>query len=140
MSVAFHLALPVPDLEAARRFYGVVLGCAEGRSAASWVDFDFFGHQLSLHAVPDLVARAVTNPVDGDAVPIPHFGCVLTMSEWRALRLRLEVAQTAFVVGPRVRFEGQVGEQATMFFHDPAGHALEFKAFADAGRLFAREP
>jgi uncharacterized protein len=140
MAVAFHLALPVSDLAAARAFYGDVLGCCEGRSAPTWVDFNLFGHQLSLHLLPEASPRGATNPVDGDAVPIPHFGCVLTLSEWHHLRERLEAAGTEFIVGPRTRFEGEVGEQATLFIRDPAGHALEFKAFADPSTLFANDP
>ena len=134
----FHLAMPVDDLEAARRFYGDVLGCREGRSAERWVDFDLYGHQLSLHLVEGAGARGA-NPVDGDQVPVPHFGVVLLWEHWHELRDRLVAANTAFVIPPRVRFEGQAGEQATFFFHDPAGNALEFKSFRDPARLFLTE-
>ena len=133
----FHHAFPVRDIDSTRRFYVEVLGCREGRSAPTWIDFDLFGHQLSAHVKPEQLRQPVTNAVDGDAVPIPHFGCVLDMDRWRALRDRLLEHEVDFVVGPRIRFEGQVGEQATMFFHDPSGNALEFKAFADHARLFA---
>jgi uncharacterized protein len=132
----FHLALAVDDLEAARAFYRGVLGCHEGRSAPRWVDFDLYGHQLSLH-LADSVAERVHNPVDGDSVPIPHFGVILRWDDWAALRVRLEEAGVGFIVGPRVRFEGQPGEQATMFFADPAGNMLEFKSFRDPARIFA---
>ena len=132
----FHLAFPVDDLAAARAFYGGVLGCAEGRSSATWVDFDFHGHQLVAHLA---AASAITrNAVDGDAVPVPHFGLVLGWDEWEALRDRLAAAGTAFEIAPHIRFVGQPGEQATMFFFDPAGNALEFKAFRDIGQLFAK--
>ena len=133
----FHLAFPVTSLEAARAFYGELLGCPEGRSAEDWVDFDFFGHQLVAHRAPD-TARVHHNAVDGDAVPVPHFGVVLDMDAWQALADRLREAGTDFVIEPHVRFAGQPGEQATMFLLDPCGNALEFKAFADRGQLFAR--
>ena len=132
----FHLALPVDDLDAARGFYGGVLGCREARSADTWVDFDLYGHQLSLH----LAAGAGTvahNDVDGDAVPIPHFGAVLDMPAWRALAERLRASGVAFILEPHVRFEGRPGEQATLFVRDPAGNALEFKGFADMSALFS---
>jgi hypothetical protein len=136
----FHIAFPVDDLEAARHFYGTVLGCPEGRSSDSWIDFDLFGHQIVAHLKPrhaeDLGAHH--NPVDGHDVPVPHFGVVLEMDEWQALADRLRAAGTKFVIEPYVRFKGQVGEQATMFFLDPAGNALEFKAFADMSQLFAK--
>ena len=139
MSVSpFHLAFPVDDLAAARRFYGGLLGCPEGRSADQWVDFDLFGHQIVAHLAPEQLRPRTTNPVDGDDVPVPHFGVILPMSEWKALAERLEQAGTQFVIRPTVRFEGQAGEQATMFFLDPAGNALEFKAMADPAKLFAR--
>ena len=134
----FHLALSVDDLEAARAFYSGVLACSEWRSAPRWVDFDLYGHQLSLH-LADSVAGRTHNPVDGDSVPIPHFGVVLRWDDWVALRSRLEAAAVDFIVGPRVRFEGQPGEQATMFFSDPAGNMLEFKSFKDPARIFATE-
>jgi extradiol dioxygenase family protein len=136
----FHLAIPVHDLAAARSFYGELLGCAEGRSAADWVDFDFFGHQLVCHAVAGAARDGVVhNPVDGHDVPVPHFGMVLEMPDWEALAARLKAAGVAFVIEPHVRFRRQAGEQATMFMTDPSGNALEFKAFRDiAGQLFAR--
>ena len=136
----FHLAIPVHDLAAARAFYGELLGCAEGRSAADWVDFDFFGHQLVCHAVAGASRDgAAHNPVDGHDVPVPHFGMVLEMPDWEALAARLKAARVAFVIEPHVRFRGQAGEQATMFMTDPSGNALEFKAFRDiAGQLFAK--
>jgi extradiol dioxygenase family protein len=133
----FHLAFPVDDLAAARRFYGELLGCGEGRSTEQWIDFDFRGHQIVTHLSPDAGDR-MSNPVDGHDVPVPHFGLVLTMEEWRALADRLEAAGTDFVIAPTVRFRGKPGEQATMFLRDPAGNALEFKAFADMGQLFAK--
>jgi len=134
----FHLAFPVDDLAAARRFYGGLLGCPEGRSAKDWVDFDLYGHQIVAHLAPDLVRRRSTNPVDGEDVPVPHFGLVLAMDRWRELAGRLEAAGTDFVIAPTVRFQGQPGEQATMFLLDPAGNALEFKAMADPDKLFAK--
>jgi extradiol dioxygenase family protein len=135
----FHLAFPVDDLAAARRFYGEVLGCREGRSAEEWVDFDLHGHQIVAHRAPDAVRARASNAVDGEDVPVPHFGIVLPMEEWRALAKRLQAAEVDFVIPPTVRFEGQPGEQATMFFRDPAGNALEFKAMADPAKLFAKE-
>jgi hypothetical protein len=135
----FHLAFPVDDLAAARRFYGVLLGCPEGRSAAEWVDFDLHGHQIVAHLAPDQVRRRSTNEVDGEDVPVPHFGLVLPMEQWKALAERLEDAGTEFVIPPTVRFEGQPGEQATMFLLDPAGNALEFKAMANPQNLFAKQ-
>jgi len=136
MLTPFHLALPVNDLAQARGFYGTTLGCVEGRSAERWVDYDFFGHQLSLH-LADSAGIASHNPVDGDAVPIPHFGVILHWDVWQDLAQRLEAAGTDFVIAPRIRFAGQVGEQATMFFLDPSGNALEFKSFRDPARIFA---
>ena len=133
----FHLAFPVDDLAAARRFYGELLGCPEGRSAGHWVDFDLHGHQIVAHLAPEAVRRRATNPVDGEAVPVPHFGLVLAMDEWKALAERLTGAGVEFVIPPTVRFAGEAGEQATMFLLDPAGNALEFKAMADPGNLFA---
>jgi uncharacterized protein len=134
----FHLAFPVDDLAAARRFYGAVLGCPEGRSADDWIDFDLFGHQIVAHLAPARPDRPHHNPVDGHDVPVPHFGVVLTMDGWQALADRLAAAGVRFVIAPHIRFKGQAGEQATMFFLDPAGNALEFKAFADLGQLFVR--
>jgi hypothetical protein len=135
----FHLAFPVDDLAAARAFYGVVLGCPEGRSAEPWVDFDLFGHQIVAHLSPDAVRQRATNPVDGEEVPVPHFGVVLGIDEWRALAERLVDAGAEFVIAPTVRFAGTAGEQATMFLLDPAGNALEFKAMADPTKLFAKD-
>ena len=134
----FHIAFPVDDLDRARHFYGTVLGCAEGRNDADWIDFDLYGHQIVAHRVAGHTARAGHNPVDGHAVPVPHFGVVLTPHDWQALADRLVAAGTQFVIEPHTRFAGQPGEQSTMFFLDPAGNALEFKAFADMGQLFAR--
>jgi len=134
----FHLAFPVDDLVAARRFYGELLGCPEGRSADHWVDFDLHGHQIVAHLVPDGARARASNPVDGEDVPVPHFGLVLAMEDWKALADRLRSAGTKFVIEPTVRFEGQPGEQATMFLLDPAGNALEFKAMADPTKLFAK--
>ncbi|HWU73033.1 MAG TPA: VOC family protein [Sphingomonas sp.] len=133
----FHLAFPVHDLAAARAFYGGTLGCPEGRSSDSWIDFDLFGHQIVAHLDPQAKAVAVSNPVDGHDVPVPHFGVVLTMHDWRALADRVEAAGVPFGIEPHIRFVGQPGEQATMFFYDPSGNALEFKAFADDAQLFA---
>lgn len=137
----FHLAFPVHDIAAARAFWGGVMGCAEGRSSDDWVDFDFYGHQIVAHQAPGVVAQSPrgTNPVDGHDVPVPHFGIVLGMEEWRALADRLTAAGVAFVIDPHIRFEGQPGEQATMFFTDPSGNAIEMKAFADRSKLFATE-
>ena len=133
----FHLAFPVHDLDAARAFYGGTLGCREGRSAATWIDFDLHGHQIVAHLDPAARAVVVENAVDGHDVPVPHFGVVLTMDDWRALADRLAAAGVAFGIAPHIRFVGQPGEQATMFFRDPSGNALEFKAFADDAMLFA---
>ena len=135
----FHLAFPVDDLGAARAFYGRLLGCAEGRSSERWIDFDFHGHQIVAHLAPEAVRARASNPVDGEDVPVPHFGLVLPMDEWRRLADRLAAAGTEFVIAPTVRFEGEPGEQATMFLLDPAGNALEFKAMADPANLFARD-
>jgi extradiol dioxygenase family protein len=137
MSVCpFHLAFPVHDLAAARAFYGGLLQCPEGRSSAQWVDFNLYGHQIVAHLAPEEARQASTSAVDGDDVPVRHFGVVLSMSGWEALAERLR-GQVNFVVQPHLRFKGEVGEQATMFFLDPSGNALEFKAFADPSRLFA---
>ena len=134
----FHLAFPVDDLAAARRFYGQLLGCPEGRSADHWVDFDLHGHQIVAHLAPDAAPKRSANEVDGENVPVPHFGLVLQMDEWKALAHRLEAADVEFVIAPTVRFEGEPGEQATMFLLDPAGNALEFKAMANPANLFAK--
>jgi putative membrane protein len=139
----FHLAVQVRDLAEARAFYGELLGCREGRSAAEWVDFDLFGHQLVCHVNPGLGPTGQVpehrNPVDGDDVPVPHFGVVLSMQGWQALANRLQAASAAFVLPPHVRFAGQPGEQGTFFLRDPSGNALEFKGFRDLGRLFATQ-
>ena len=134
----FHLAFPVDDLEAARRFYGELLQCPEGRSAEEWIDFNLYGHQIVAHLAPNSVRAKSSNEVDGEDVPVPHFGIVLAIGEWRSLAERLVDAGVDFVIPPTVRFEGQPGEQATMFFRDPAGNALEFKAMADPANLFAK--
>ncbi|MGD2141230.1 MAG: VOC family protein [Burkholderiales bacterium] len=133
----FHLAFPVKDLAEARHFYGTVLGCPEGRSSDDWVDFDFYGHQIVAHRCARESAWE-SNQVDGDDVPVRHFGVVLSMDEWRALARRLKEANARFIIEPHIRFAGQPGEQATMFLLDPSGNALEFKAFGDMQSLFAR--
>lgn len=136
----FHLAIPVHDLAAARHFYGTVFNLAEGRSSEQWVDFDFYGHQLVIHQAPKKTAPDAvhTNHVDGHGVPVPHFGLVLSWEEWEQLAARLQDFQVKFEIEPYVRFKGQVGEQATMFFFDPCGNALEFKAFKDIRSMFAK--
>ena len=135
----FHLAFPVTDLAAARRFYVGLLGCAVGRESGRWIDFDFFGHQITAHLTGgEDPAAGPTNPVDGDAVPVRHFGIVLAWDDWHVLADRLRAAGTAFLIEPHVRFQGEVGEQATLFIRDPSGNALEFKSFKDPARLFAR--
>ena len=133
----FHLAFPVHDLDAARRFYGEVLGCDEGRSDAHWVDFDLYGHQIVAH-LSDRAAEPVVNPVDGDDVPVPHFGLLLEPGAWRTLAERLRGAGVKFVIEPHTRFVGEPGEQSTMFVLDPSGNALEFKAFEHDDQVFAR--
>lgn len=138
MLTPFHIAFPVDDLEAARHFYGTVLGCPEGRSAERWIDFDLFGHEIVAHLTPRSSGTPQHNTVDGQTVPVPHFGVVLDMDRWNALAEKLRAAGTKFVIEPYIRFQGEVGEQATMFFLDPAGNALEFKAFADLNQLFAK--
>jgi extradiol dioxygenase family protein len=134
----FHLAFPVTSLAQARAFYGALLGCPEGRSSDEWVDFNLYGHQIVAHLAPDEAGHRQTSAVDGDAVPVRHFGVVLSMPEWDALAEKLRAQGTRFIIEPHIRFKGQVGEQATMFFLDPCGNALEFKAFADPERLFAK--
>jgi extradiol dioxygenase family protein len=134
----FHLAFPVRDLDEARSFYGELLGCPEGRSSDEWVDFDFYGHQIVAHLSPDEVGHKSTNAVDGHDVPVRHFGAILTLPQWAALAEKLKAAGTAFVIEPNIRFQGQPGEQATMFFLDPSGNALEFKAFARDEMVFAK--
>jgi extradiol dioxygenase family protein len=135
----FHLAVPVHDLQAARAFYGELLGCPEGRSSPDWIDFDLFGHQIVAHLAPQECGLDATNAVDGDNVPVRHFGVVLPMAEWQHLADKLTAAGTRFIIEPHVRFKGLAGEQATFFFLDPSGNALEFKAFADLGQLFAKQ-
>lgn len=135
--IPFHLAVPVSDLAAARAFYVDLLGCATGREDERWLDLDFFGHQVTLHVVDGQPADDATNPVDGDDVPVPHFGAILPPVVWRDLADRLGEAGTAFVVPPRTRFAGEPGEQSTMFLRDPSGNAIEFKSFADRRGIFA---
>ncbi|QXP67250.1 VOC family protein [Polaribacter sp. AHE13PA] len=135
----FHLAIPVQDLEKCRTFFRDILNCEEGRSTEQWVDFNFFGHQLVIHQKEEYVpTKAVTNPVDGHDVPVPHFGVVLTWEDWHSLAERLKSVNTKFEIEPCIRFKGKVGEQATMFFKDPENNALEFKAFQDMNQLFAK--
>jgi extradiol dioxygenase family protein len=134
---AFHLALPVTDLAASESFYCGLLGCKKGRTASRWLDLDFFGHQLTLHLVDGGDAFAPTNPVDGESVPARHFGIVLSMEDWRKFAAGLEEGQQTFLIKPQIRFEGETGEQATLFILDPSGNALEFKSFADPTQLFA---
>lgn len=136
-SPPFHLAFPVADLASTRAFYSGILGCREARSAPLWVDFDFFGHQISAHVRPEACGAALCNPVDGDDVPVRHFGAVLEWEAWEALAARLADGGVRFLLAPHVRFQGQVGEQGTFFVADPSGNALEFKSFRDPGRLFA---
>jgi len=133
----FHLAFPVSDIEATRKFFTEVIGCKVGRSAEKWIDFDFFGHQISAHLKPEEVAQAKTNEVDGDKVPVRHFGAILKWEEWHELADRLTKQGIEFIIEPHVRFKGEVGEQATMFFLDPSGNALEFKSFQDMSQVFA---
>ncbi len=134
----FHLAFPVHDIAAARSFYGELLGCPEGRSAPDWVDFNFYGHQIVAHLAPGQTGHAAHSAVDGDQVPVRHFGVVLSMDQWHEAAGRLQGANISFIIEPHIRFKGEVGEQATMFFLDPSGNALEFKAFADPSSLFAK--
>lgn len=134
----FHLAIPVKDIDEARQFYGQTLGFSEGRSAEQWIDWDFYGHQLVTHQDREHSGHLAFNPVDGDAVPIPHFGVVLTMEDWKDLRDKLIGNEARFIIEPHIRFEGQPGEQATLFFLDPSGNALEFKAFENLDQLFAK--
>lgn len=134
----FHLAFPVHDLALARQFYGQTLGCPEGRSSDEWIDFNFYGHQIVAHLAPEETGLAQRNAVDGHGVPCRHFGIVLPMQEWEATAQRLKAGGTEFIIEPYLRFQGQPGEQATMFFLDPSGNALEIKAFADITRLFVK--
>ena len=138
MSNFFHLAFPVRNLLEAREFYGGVLECAEGRSASQWIDFNLYGHQIVAHLAPAENFRRHSNKVDGDDVPVPHFGVILPMSEWQELADKLTAKGVEFVTEPHIRFKGETGEQATMFFLDPSGNALEFKAFADVSQIFAK--
>ena len=135
----FHLAFPVTDLEEARRFYGEAMGCAEGRSSAEWVDFDFFGHQIVAHKVAQHAMSDAVSLVDGDQVPVRHFGVILDMDDWRRLADKLSARGTRFIIEPHVRFKGQIGEQSTMFLLDPFDNALEFKAFENIDQLFAKQ-
>lgn len=134
----FHLAFPVDDLARARAFYGGLLGCPEGRSSPEWVDFNFYGHQIVAHLAPGEVGHRSTSAVDGDNVPVRHFGAILSMTEWQTLADKLVKAGTRFIIEPHIRFKGQVGEQATMFFLDPCGNALEFKSFQNLSQVFAK--
>lgn len=138
MMFPFHVAFPVHDIAQARGFYGEVLGCAEGRSAVDWIDFNFYGHQIVAHLAPDESRPAQCNAVDGHRVPIRHFGVVLPMPEWEAMAARLKAQRVEFLIEPYIRFKGEVGEQATMFFLDPSGNALEVKSFANIEMLFAK--
>ena len=138
MTNLFHLAFPVDDLKKARAFYGGVLECEEGRSSEHWIDFSLYGHQIVTHLSPGFVRQNAANQVDADAVPIPHFGIVLPMDDWKKLAENLKSKSVEFVIEPKIRFAGEVGEQATMFFLDPSGNALEFKGFADFSRVFTK--
>lgn len=138
MKTVFHIAFPVDDLEAVRKFYGGTLGFEEGRSADTWIDYNCYGHQIVAHLKPEAVGDAAVNAVDGHGVPVPHFGAVLPMDEWEKLAERLKEQQVEFVIEPYVRFKGKPGEQATLFIRDPSGNALEFKAFQDFGQIFAK--
>ena len=138
MKNLFHLAFPVHDLNAARRFYGGILECKEGRSSDSWIDFDLYGHQIVTHLAPESVGIRAVNDVDAAHVPVPHFGIVLPMDDWKALSEKLRAKGVEFVIEPKIRFAGEVGEQATMFFLDPSGNALEFKGFNDLSTVFAK--
>lgn len=138
MTNLFHLAFPVHDLAAAREFYGGVLECEEGRSSDRWIDFDLFGHQIVAHLSGNSPGVTSSNSVDSDDVPVPHFGIVLPMEDWKALADRLRSKGVSFIIEPKIRFAGEVGEQATMFFLDPSGNALEFKGFNDFSEVFAK--
>jgi extradiol dioxygenase family protein len=138
MNNMFHLAFPVHNLDEAREFYGGVLECEEGRSSDSWIDFDLYGHQIVTHLAPGSSGVKATNDVDADHVPIPHFGVVLPMADWSALADKLTTKGVEFIIEPKIRFAGEVGEQATMFFLDPSGNALEFKGFNDFSQVFAK--
>ncbi len=138
MKNLFHLAFPVNDLEASRKFYGEILECAEGRSSDEWIDFDLFGHQIVAHLAPAAAGVRHRNEVDADHVPVPHFGIVLPMDEFKSFAEKLKSRGVEFIIEPKIRFQGEIGEQATMFFLDPSGNALEFKAFADFSQVFAK--
>lgn len=138
MTSPFHLAFPIKDIESTREFYGDLLGCDIGRSTEKWIDFNFFGNQLSAHVKPEELTQAQTNAVDGKQVPVRHFGALLAWDVWHALSEKLKGVGTEFIIEPYIRFEGEVGEQATMFFLDPSGNALEFKSFKDASQIFAK--
>jgi uncharacterized protein len=138
MKGPFHLAFPVTDLSDARRFYGELLECPEGRSSDTWIDFDLFGHQIVTHLAPGREGSSIANRVDSDDVPVPHFGVILPMDEWRRLADKLTDKGMEFVIKPKIRFAGEIGEQATMFFLDPSGNALEFKGFKDLDSIFAK--
>jgi len=136
--IPFHLAFPVRDLTSTRAFYGGILRCREGRSAEDWVDFEFFGHQISAHVLPEACRASEAHDVDGDDVPVRHFGAVLEWKNWEGMQVRLRESGVPFLIEPHVRFRGKIGEQATLFVRDPSGNALEFKSFRDPARLFAR--
>jgi extradiol dioxygenase family protein len=138
MIAPFHLAVPVSNLEVCRTFYRDIIGCEEGRSSEQWVDFNFFGHQFVIHLKPGSVEGLHTNMVDGKAIPVPHFGVVLPWNEFKAFSNRLKSKNISFIIEPYIRFKGQIGEQATMFFYDPSGNALEFKSFKNNAALFAK--
>ena len=138
MNNLFHLAFPVKNLEESRRFYGEILGCEEGRSSDAWIDFNLFGHQIVAHLAPENAGIQLRSEVDADHVPVPHFGIVLPMDEFKNFAERLKSKQVEFIIEPKIRFAGETGEQATMFFLDPSGNALEFKAFADFSQVFAK--
>jgi uncharacterized protein len=138
MNNLFHLAFPVHDLSEAREFYGGILECKEGRSSECWIDFNLFGHQIVTHLAPEVAGKKSENHVDADHVPVPHFGIVLPMDEWKAFAEKLRSKRVEFVIEPKIRFAGEVGEQATMFFLDPSGNALEFKGFNDFSQIFAK--
>jgi len=138
MNAPFHLAFPIKDIESTRTFYGDLLGCDIGRSTEKWIDFNFFGNQLSAHVKPEELVAAHTNAVDGKHVPVRHFGALLAWDAWHILAEKLRSVGTEFIIEPYIRFEGEVGEQATMFFLDPSGNALEFKSFKDPSQIFAK--
>lgn len=138
MESPFHLAFPVKNIESTKFFYKEVLGCEIGREDKKWVDFNFFGHQLSAHLKPDELKKTKENPVDGKSVPVRHFGVILPWEKWQLLSKKLKKIKTEFIIEPYVRFEGEIGEQATMFFLDPSGNALEFKSFKDSSQVFAK--